>query len=88
MTMPIAPQHHFTLINGIRTHYVTAENSTRADGCPAGDFPKAGTPGAMLSLAGRALSCHRPRTYPDRVIPIVPSEGMTPTPSPAMFMNC
>ena len=24
MTMPIAPQHHFTLINGIRTHYVTA----------------------------------------------------------------
>ncbi|WP_050861274.1 alpha/beta fold hydrolase [Enterobacter cloacae] len=24
MTTPIAPQHHFMLINGIRTHYVTA----------------------------------------------------------------
>ena len=60
MTMPIAPQHHFTLINGIRTHYVTAGEQHAQTVVLLAGFRKLVRPAPCYPFAGRALSCHRP----------------------------
>ena len=60
MTMPIAPQHHFTLINGIRTHYVTAGEQHAQTVVLLAGFPESWYAAPCYPFAGRALSCHRP----------------------------